>query len=69
MVCIGGVENDPRACRGFKMMNGVDQACLVLFTIGTYRRFWARRPPSGWREASLQDFRDAAHGMCPDKVS
>jgi site-specific DNA-cytosine methylase len=68
MRCIGGVDVDPRACRDFRMMTGVPQACLDLFTVGMYRRYWGRMPPLGWREATPQDFRDAAHGLFPDIV-
>lgn len=68
MVCAGGVDVDPGRCREFKMMTGVEQACLDLFTVGMYQRFHGRLPPAGWREATPQDFRDAAHGLFPDIV-
>lgn len=68
MVCVGGVDVDPRACRDFQKLTGVQQACLDLFTVGMYQRFHGRLPPAGWREATPQDFRDAAHGHFPDLV-
>ncbi|AVS66614.1 DNA cytosine methyltransferase [Paracidovorax avenae] len=68
MVCAGGVDVDPSRCRDFKMITGVEQKCLDLFTVGMYQRFHGRLPPAGWREATPQDFRDAAHGIFPDLV-
>ncbi|KQO24212.1 DNA methyltransferase [Acidovorax sp. Leaf76] len=68
MVCVGGVDVDPRACRDFQTLTGVHQACIDLFTVGMYQRFHGRLPPAGWREATPQDFRDAAHGHFPDLV-
>lgn len=68
MVCAGGVDVDAGRCRDFKMLTGVEQACLDLFTVGMYQRFHGRLPRAGWREASPQDFRDAAHGVFPDIV-
>lgn len=68
MVCVGGVDVDPRACRDFQMMTGVRQACLDLSTLGQYQRFHGRMPPPGWREVTPQDFRDAAHGHFPDII-
>ena len=68
MVCAGGVDVDPLACADFFRATGVRQACLDLFTVGMYQRFHGRLPPPGWREATPQDFRDAAHGLFPDIV-
>jgi site-specific DNA-cytosine methylase len=68
MRCIGGVDSDPRACRDFKRMTGVTQACIDLFTLGMYRRFHDRMPPPSWREATPDDMRTAAHGLFPDIV-
>lgn len=68
MVCAGGVDVDASRCRDFKMLTGVEQMCLDLFTVGMYQRFHGRLPPAGWREATPQDFRDAAHGIFPDIV-
>ena len=68
MRCIGGVDVDPRACRDFKRLTGVQQACIDLFTLGMYRRFHDTMPPVGWREATPDDMRAAAHGLFPDIV-
>lgn len=68
MRCIGGMDVDPRACRDFKRLTGVEQACVDLFTLGMYRRFHGHMPPPGWREAMPQDVRNAAHGLFPDIV-
>lgn len=68
MVCAGGVDVDPIRCKDFKKLTGVEQACLDLFTVGMYERFHGRLPPAGWREASPQDFRDAANGLFPDII-
>jgi len=29
--CIGGIDSDPAACRDFKSLLGVEQACMDLF--------------------------------------
>lgn len=68
MVCVGGIDNNPQACRDFKRLTGVAQACIDLFTLGQYRRFNDRMPPPGWRECTPQDVRDAAHGYFPDII-
>lgn len=68
MVCVGGMDVDPRACRDFKRLTGVEQACVDLFTLGQYRRFHDSMPPTGWREAMPDDVRRAAHGHFPDII-
>ncbi|CAN7165824.1 DNA cytosine methyltransferase [Acidovorax sp. LjRoot118] len=68
MVCVGGMDVDPRACRDFKRLTGVEQACVDLFTLGMYRRFHGTMPPAGWREAMPDDVRKAAHGHFPDII-
>lgn len=68
MVCVGGVDVSPAACRDFKMLTGVAQACIDLFTLGMYQAFHGRMPPPGWCETTAVDIRAAAHGHFPDIV-
>ncbi|MFZ4286600.1 DNA cytosine methyltransferase, partial [Variovorax sp. HJSM1_2] len=68
MVCVGGIDVDARACRDFKVLTGVEQACVDLFTLGQYLAFHGHMPPAGWREATAETVRRAAHGHFPDIV-
>lgn len=68
MVCVGGIDVDPRACRDFKKLTGVEQACRDLFTLQQYRGFHGHDPAPGWREVTPADMRAAAHGHFPDIV-
>jgi len=68
MECVGGVDVDPGACRDFTRLVGVPATCLDLFDAGQYRDFHGHAPPAGWREATAEDIRAAAHGQDPDIV-
>ncbi|MGC4059387.1 MAG: DNA cytosine methyltransferase [Aquabacterium sp.] len=68
MVCVGGIDVDARACADFKRLTGVKQTQLDLFTLGMYQAFHGHMPPAGWREATPEDFRAAAHHQFPDIV-
>jgi site-specific DNA-cytosine methylase len=65
--CIGGVDNDPGACRDFKSLVGVDCTLMDLFTREQYTAFNGKEPPPQWREATAEDIRRAAgneHAHC-----
>ncbi|WP_232453419.1 DNA cytosine methyltransferase [Burkholderia ubonensis] len=66
--CIGGIDNDPAACRDFLSLVGVPCARMDLFTRGQYTAYWDREPPSGWREATPADIRAAAGNEHPHCV-
>lgn len=66
--CIGGVDNDPGACRDFEKLVGVPQRCLDLFDRGQYVDFHGKQPPASWREATIDDIREASGGRSPDIV-
>ena len=51
MVCVGGIDVDARACADFKMMTGVEQACVDLFSVQQYHAWHGHLPPEDWREA------------------
>ncbi|KVR89532.1 DNA cytosine methyltransferase [Burkholderia vietnamiensis] len=58
--CIGGIDNDPAACRDFKSLVGVDCTLMDLFTRAQYTAFNEAEPPEGWREVTPDDVRRAA---------
>ncbi|HDR9133222.1 DNA cytosine methyltransferase [Burkholderia vietnamiensis] len=58
--CIGGIDNDPAACRDFKSLVGVDCTLMDLFTRAQYTAFNVAEPPEGWREVTPDDVRRAA---------
>ncbi|KVT98561.1 DNA methyltransferase [Burkholderia ubonensis] len=66
--CIGGIDNDPAACRDFLSLVGVLCTRMDLFTCGQYTAYWDREPPSGWREATPADIRAAAGNEHPHCV-
>ncbi|WP_198388587.1 DNA cytosine methyltransferase, partial [Burkholderia ubonensis] len=66
--CIGGIDNDPAACRDFLSLVGVLCTRMDLFTRGQYTAYWDREPPSGWREATPADVRVAAGNEHPHCV-
>ncbi|KWC18626.1 DNA methyltransferase [Burkholderia ubonensis] len=66
--CIGGIDNDPAACRDFLSLVGVPCTRMDLFTRGQYTAYWDREPPSGWREATPADIRAAAGNEHPHCV-
>jgi len=50
--CIGGIDNDPAACRDFRTLVGVDCTLMDLFTREQYTAFNGMQPPGGWHEAT-----------------
>jgi len=67
-VCVGGVDVDASAIRDFKRLTGCDGTVLDLFSREQYVAFHGREPPPGWREATPDDIRKAAHGQFPDII-
>jgi site-specific DNA-cytosine methylase len=68
MVVLGGIDVDRRACTDFKMLTGVPQACVDLFSLQQYLAWHGNMPPDGWREASADTVREAAQWRRPDIV-
>lgn len=66
--CIGGVDNDPAAIRDFTRAAGVQGTVLDMFSLEQYVAFHGKQPPVGWREATPDDIRRAAHGERPHAV-
>ncbi|CAB3754006.1 DNA cytosine methyltransferase [Paraburkholderia humisilvae] len=58
--CIGGIDNDPAACRDFKSLVGVDCTLMDLFTREQYTAYNNQPPPADWREVTPDDVRRAA---------
>ncbi len=76
---IGSIDNDPAACRDFKRLVGVEQACLDLFTTEQWVAFHStydndgvmtRRaePPEGWAEVTIPQFRAAFNDENPNSA-
>ncbi len=59
--CIGGVDSDPAGIRDFTRAAGVAGTVLDLFDYQQYVDFHGTTPPAGWREATTEDMRRAAH--------
>lgn len=57
---LGGIDNDPAACRDFRSIVGVPCTLQDLFTRTQYTAFHSAEPPAGWREATPEDVRRAA---------
>ncbi len=68
MVLLGGIDVDARACRDFKMLTGVAQACVDMFSVDQYLAWHGHMPPEGWREATADVVRAAAQHQFPDIV-
>lgn len=68
MVLLGGIDVDPLACADFKMLTGVEQACVDLFSLQQYLAWHGHMPPEGWREATADTVRAAAQWQFPDLV-
>ncbi|MCO5109982.1 MAG: DNA cytosine methyltransferase [Burkholderiaceae bacterium] len=68
MVVLGGMDVDRLACADFKMLTGVEQACVDLFSLEQYRAWNGCMPPEGWREATVDTVRAAAQWQAPDIV-
>lgn len=58
--CIGGIDNDPAACRDFLSLVGVPCSLMDLFTREQYTAFNGFEPPAGWTEVTPADVRRAA---------
>lgn len=68
MVLLGGIDVDRRACADFKMLTGVAQACVDMFSLQQYLAWHGHMPPEGWREATADTVRAAAQWQFPDLV-
>lgn len=68
MVLLGGIDVDPLACADFKMLTGVEEACVDLFSLQQYVAWHGCMPPEGWREATADTVRAAAQWQNPDIV-
>lgn len=68
MVLLGGIDVDALACRDFKTLTGVEQACVDLFSLDQYLKWHGHMPPEGWREATADTVRAAAQWQFPDIV-
>ena len=66
--CIGSVDVDPVACASFERIIGMPCTQLDLFDRRQYLAFHGHEPPTGWREATGEDFRRAAGGERPHIV-
>lgn len=65
---LGGIDNDPAACRDFRTIVGVPCTLMDLFTRNQYTAFHSAEPPAGWREATPEDVRRAAGYQHPHCV-
>lgn len=65
---IGGVDIDVGALEDFERMAGCKGTRLDLFDYDQYVAFHGRQPPVGWRQATPQDFQNAAGGETPNVV-
>lgn len=59
MICLGGIDSCPAACRDFERLTGVKATCLDLFDRAQYIDFHGCEPPESWREATTEDIRRA----------
>lgn len=66
--CIGGIDSDAAAIRDFTRAAGVQGTVLDIFSREQYVAFHGHEPPVGWREATTDDYRRAAHGERPHIV-
>ncbi len=66
--CLGGIDVSPSAIADFGKLAGVPGTVLDLFDREQYVDFHGHEPPSGWREATLEDIRRAAGGERPHIV-
>lgn len=66
--CIGGIDNDPAACRDFSWLVGVPCTLMDLFTREQFTAFHNAEPPADWREATAADIRAAAGNKHPHCV-
>lgn len=66
--CIGGIDIDAAGLADFERLSGVKGTLLDLFTRDQYIRFHGKEPPTGWREATVEDVRRAANYQRPDAV-
>ncbi len=66
--CLGGIDVDAGAVKDFERMTGVKGTLLDLFDREQYQAFHGTRPPSNWREATVEDVRRAAGFESPHIV-
>lgn len=66
--CIGGVDVMPAAIRDFEKLSGCRGTVLDMFDREQYLAFHDTEPPTGWREATPGDIRNAAGNERPHIV-
>lgn len=66
--CIGGIDVDAASIRDFTRASGVAGTVLDLFDSAQYLAFHGKPAPQGWRDATIDDVRRAAHGEFPNIV-
>lgn len=63
--CVGGIDVDKAAIEDFSRAANVRGTVLDLFSYEQYVAFHGKEPPAGWREATPDDIRAAAHHEIP----
>jgi len=66
--CIGGIDVDAGAVRSFERLTGARGTVLDLMDREQFIAFHGKAPPPGWREASVDDVRQAFGGERPHIV-
>lgn len=66
--CIGGIDVDAGAVRSFERLTGARGTVLDLMDREQFFAFHGKEPPPGWREASVDDVRQAFGGERPHIV-
>ena len=67
---IGGIDVDPRAIRTADRLfpRGLASTVMDGFSRDQYIAFHGHEPPAGWREATPEDVRRAAHWLYPNVI-
>jgi len=66
--CLGGIDNNEKACRNFTRLTGVQATCMDLFDEEQYEDWHGKPPPPDWRKAMPADILRAAGGEYPNIV-
>jgi site-specific DNA-cytosine methylase len=65
---LGGIDNDPGACKNFERLTGAPAFCMDLFDRSDYIKFHGKKPPEDWREVTPEDIRKITRGIFPDGI-
>jgi site-specific DNA-cytosine methylase len=65
---IGGIDNDPGACKNFERLTGAPAHCLDLFDRYDYEKFHGKKPSADWQEVTPADIFKTTGGVCPDGI-